>query len=197
MLDGILDRLATYKEKMLAIKSKIKSALFYPISVVVVAVVVVWVIMVWVIPSFKKVFASFGADLPAPTLIVMAISEFVVSLVVADAVIIVGAVIDVRLAAPALGGVPLLGLDRISLKIPIIGADSRKGDDRPLDAHAADDVRRRRAAGRVARCGRRRLGQRRLRRRRPRSIQTEVSTGTSLTNSMANTQAASRRWCCR
>ena len=65
-LDAILDRLATYKEKMLAIKSKIKSALFYPISVVVVAIVVVWVIMVFVIPSFKKVFSNFGADLPAP-----------------------------------------------------------------------------------------------------------------------------------
>ncbi|MGE5088577.1 MAG: type II secretion system F family protein, partial [Candidatus Levyibacteriota bacterium] len=50
MLDGILDRLATYKEKILAIKSKIKSALFYPISVIVVAIVVVWVIMVFVIP---------------------------------------------------------------------------------------------------------------------------------------------------
>ena len=68
MLDAILDRLANYKEKILAIKSKIKSALFYPISVVVVAIVVVWVIMVWVIPAFKKMFASFGADLPVPTL---------------------------------------------------------------------------------------------------------------------------------
>ena len=66
MLDAILDRLATYKEKILAIKSKIKSALFYPISVIVVAIVVVWVIMVWVIPAFKQVFTSFGADLPAP-----------------------------------------------------------------------------------------------------------------------------------
>ena len=54
MLDAILDRLATYKEKILAIKSKIKSALFYPISVIVVAIVVIWVIMVWVIPAFKR-----------------------------------------------------------------------------------------------------------------------------------------------
>src|SRR6266566_3011011 len=79
MLDGILDRLATYKEKILAIKSKIKSALFYPISVVVVAIIVVWIIMVWVIPAFKQVFTSFGANLPAPTLIVMAISDFFVA----------------------------------------------------------------------------------------------------------------------
>src|SRR5258705_803976 len=78
MLDAILDRLATYKEKILAIKSKIKAALFYPISVMVVAVVVVWVIMIWVIPAFKQVFTSFGADLPAPTLMVIAISDFVV-----------------------------------------------------------------------------------------------------------------------
>ena len=64
---------------MLAIKSKIKSALFYPISVIVVAIVVVWIIMIFVIPSFKKVFSNFGADLPAPTLIVIAMSEFVVA----------------------------------------------------------------------------------------------------------------------
>src|SRR6516225_9380559 len=79
MLDSILERLATYKEKILAIKSKIKTALFYPISVIVVAVVVVWVIMVWVIPAFKQVFTSFGADLPAPTLMVMAVSDIFVT----------------------------------------------------------------------------------------------------------------------
>src|SRR3954447_11169474 len=79
MLDGILDRLATYKEKILAIKAKIKSALFYPISVITVAIVVVWVIMIWVIPAFKQVFTSFGANLPAPTLMVMAASEFFVT----------------------------------------------------------------------------------------------------------------------
>src|SRR5206468_11461860 len=79
MLDGILDRLATYKEKILALKSKIKSAMFYPISVIVVATVVVWVIMIWVIPAFKQVFTSFGANLPVPTLIVMAMSDFVVA----------------------------------------------------------------------------------------------------------------------
>ena len=79
ILDDLLDRLAVYKEKMLAIKGKIKSALFYPISVLVVAAVVVVVIMLFVIPAFKEVFSSFGADLPAPTLIVIAISDFFVS----------------------------------------------------------------------------------------------------------------------
>jgi type IV pilus assembly protein PilC len=65
-------------EKTEAIKSKIKSALMYPISVVVVAFVVVSVIMIFVIPAFKEVFTSFGADLPAPTLFVIGMSEFFV-----------------------------------------------------------------------------------------------------------------------
>jgi type IV pilus assembly protein PilC len=73
-----LDRLATYMEKSEAIKSKIKSALMYPIAVVVVAFVVVSVIMIFVIPAFKSVFSNFGADLPAPTLFVIAVSEFFV-----------------------------------------------------------------------------------------------------------------------
>jgi type IV pilus assembly protein PilC len=79
ILESLLDRLATYKEKILAIKSKIKSALFYPIAIIVVAVVITAIIMIFVIPAFKEVFKSFGADLPAPTLIVMAISDFVVA----------------------------------------------------------------------------------------------------------------------
>ncbi len=79
ILDTLLDRLATYKEKIIAIKSKIKSAMFYPIAILVVAFVITAVIMIFVIPAFKEVFKSFGADLPAPTLIVMAISDFFVS----------------------------------------------------------------------------------------------------------------------
>ena len=75
ILDTLLDRLATYKEKIQAIKSKIKSALFYPISIIIVAFIIVAVIMIFVIPAFKELFDGFGADLPAPTLIVMAISD--------------------------------------------------------------------------------------------------------------------------
>jgi len=75
ILDSLLDRLATYKEKILAIKSKIKSALFYPVSIIVVAFIITAVIMIFVIPAFKDLFSSFGADLPAPTLFVMAVSE--------------------------------------------------------------------------------------------------------------------------
>jgi type IV pilus assembly protein PilC len=78
ILDSLLDRLATYKEKILAIKGKIKSALFYPVAVLVVAAVVVAVIMIFVIPVFKDLFKSFGADLPGPTLVVMAVSDFMV-----------------------------------------------------------------------------------------------------------------------
>lgn len=75
ILDTLLDRLATYKEKILAIKSKIKSALFYPISIIIVAFVITAVIMIFVVPAFKDLFSSFGADLPGPTLVVMAISD--------------------------------------------------------------------------------------------------------------------------
>jgi type IV pilus assembly protein PilC len=79
ILDSLLDRLATYKEKILAIKSKIKSAMFYPVAVLIVAFIVTAVIMIFVIPAFKDVFKSFGADLPAPTLVVIAISDFFVA----------------------------------------------------------------------------------------------------------------------
>ena len=79
ILEELLTRLAVYKEKTLAIKKKIKSALTYPVSILAVAFVVTAVIMIWVVPAFKQVFSSFGAELPAPTLIVMAISDFVVS----------------------------------------------------------------------------------------------------------------------
>jgi type IV pilus assembly protein PilC len=78
ILEDLLTRLAVYKEKTLAIKSKIKSALMYPVSILGIAFVVTAIIMIWVVPAFKSVFASFGADLPGPTLIVMGISDFFV-----------------------------------------------------------------------------------------------------------------------
>jgi type IV pilus assembly protein PilC len=78
ILEDLLTRLAIYKEKTLALKAKIKSALMYPCSILAIAFIVTAVIMIWVVPAFKSVFASFGADLPAPTLIVMAMSDFVV-----------------------------------------------------------------------------------------------------------------------
>ncbi len=78
ILDNLLDRLATYKEKILAVKGKIKSALFYPLSIIVVAFIITAVIMIFVIPAFKELFTSFGADLPTPTLVVISISNFFV-----------------------------------------------------------------------------------------------------------------------
>ncbi|MCK9991415.1 MAG: type II secretion system F family protein [Rugosibacter sp.] len=79
ILDTLLDRLASYKEKIQAIKAKLKSAMFYPTSILVVAFVITAVIMIFVVPAFKGVFSSFGGDLPGPTLVVIAISDYFVS----------------------------------------------------------------------------------------------------------------------
>jgi len=120
ILESLLDRLAVYMEKTEAIKSKIKSALMYPASVVVVAFVVVAVIMIFVIPAFKEVFSSFGADLPAPTLIVMAISEFFVAywwLIFS----VVGGGIYFFLQAWKRSEKMQKVMDRLLLKLPVFG----------------------------------------------------------------------------
>src|SRR5258708_19762510 len=78
ILETLLHPLANYKEKILPIKSKIKAATFYPIAIIAVAFLITAVIMIFVIPAFKQVFTSFGADLPAPTLFVLAVSEYFV-----------------------------------------------------------------------------------------------------------------------
>ena len=75
ILDALLERLATYMEKTQALKGKIKSALFYPISIIVVAFVITAVIMIFVIPAFKQLFEGFGAKLPGPTVVLMNISD--------------------------------------------------------------------------------------------------------------------------
>jgi type IV pilus assembly protein PilC len=184
-IDAILDRLAVYLEKILAIKSKIKAALFYPASVMVVAVIVVWVIMVWVIPAFKQVFTSFGADLPAPTLMVMAISDFVVAWWWLVFVAIVGSIFGMLLLYRRSAAFRF-GFDRVLLKIPVIGGIVQKATIarwtrtlatmftagvplvESLDAVAG-------AAGNAV------FASATMR------IQTDVSTGVSLTNAMANT----------
>ena len=79
ILDTLLDRLASYKEKIQAIKSKIKGALFYPIAIIAVAFIITAVIMIFVVPAFKELFSSFGAELPGPTLVLMQVSDFFVS----------------------------------------------------------------------------------------------------------------------
>ena len=126
ILDSLLDRLATYREKMLAIKGKIKSALFYPTAVIVVAFIVVAAIMLFVIPAFKSVFSSFGADLPTPTLMVIAMSDFMVSywyLVFG----IVGGTIYFALQAWRRSPKVQAFMDRLMLRVPVFGDLVRKG----------------------------------------------------------------------
>lgn len=79
ILEDLLDRLATYGEKTEALKSKIKSALFYPAAILIAAFIITAVIMIFVVPAFKDLFSNFGAELPYPTQIVIAISDFFVS----------------------------------------------------------------------------------------------------------------------
>ena len=125
ILDGLLDRIATYKEKILAIKSKIKSALFYPAAVVVVAGLVISVMMLFVIPEFKSVFSSFGAELPVPTLMVIAISDAFV----AYWYLIFGALIAALVAIAwsyKRSTAMQIAVDRLVLRIPVIGAIIRK-----------------------------------------------------------------------
>ncbi|HUL41303.1 MAG TPA: type II secretion system F family protein [Burkholderiales bacterium] len=121
ILDTLLDRLATYKEKILAIKSKIKSALFYPTSIIVVAFIITSIIMIFVIPAFKDLFSSFGADLPAPTLIVMAISDYFVKYWYAIFGTI-GFVIWFFFYTWKRSEKMQFFMDRLMLKIPVIGA---------------------------------------------------------------------------
>ena len=78
-LENLLDRVATYKEKTEALKAKIKKAMNYPIAVVAVAVIVTAILLIKVVPQFQEVFSSFGAELPAFTLFVIGISEFIQS----------------------------------------------------------------------------------------------------------------------
>jgi type IV pilus assembly protein PilC len=182
ILDSLLDRLATYKEKILAIKGKIKSALFYPIAIVVVAFVITAIIMIFVIPSFKTVFASFGAELPAPTLIVMAISDFFVTYWWA----IFGAVGG---ALYALGTTYRKseamrnGMDRLMLKMPVFGEIIQKASiarwARTLSTMFAAGVPLVEALGSVAGAAGNAVYMQATKR-----IQQEISTGTSLTVSM-------------
>lgn len=186
ILETLLDRLATYKEKMLAIRSKIKSALFYPVAVIVVAFVITAVIMIFVIPAFKQVFTSFGADLPAPTLLVIAISDYFVAYWWA----ILG---SIGLSLYAFfyswkrSETVQFAMDRLLLRLPLFGIIVRKSvmarwtrtlatmfaAGVPL-VESLDSVGG--AAGNVVY----KFG--------TKQIQGEVSTGTSLTSSMQNTQ---------
>jgi type IV pilus assembly protein PilC len=185
ILEDLLARLAIYKEKTLALKSKIKSALTYPISILAIAFIVTAVIMIWVVPAFKEVFTSFGADLPAPTLIVMGISDFVVKwwwLIFGS---LFGALYFFFQSWKR--SVPMQNaMDRILLRLPIFGAVIRKATiarwTRTLATMFAAGVPLVEALDSVGGASGNYVYL-----EATRKIQTEVSTGTSLTVSMQNT----------
>lgn len=120
ILDMILDRLAGYQEKMLYIKGKIKSALTYPIAVLGIALIVTAILMIFVVPVFGEVFASFGAELPLPTKIVMNISDFFVHNWFYLLAGIVGAIAGIKRAIRVNVKVRN-GSERLLLKLPIFG----------------------------------------------------------------------------
>lgn len=125
-LETLLDKVATYKEKSEALKKKIKSAMGYPIAVLVVAGIVSSILLIFVVPQFKEVFASFGADLPAFTLFVIGMSEFMqkwwffIALVIGG---IISGVVWANKKFPAFRK----GMDRLVLKLPVVGVILVKG----------------------------------------------------------------------
>jgi len=125
ILETLLDRLATYKEKILAIKSKIKSALFYPVAIIAVAFIITAIIMIFVIPAFKSVFSSFGADLPGPTLVVMAISDYFVQYWWLIFGVLGGTIYGFLEAWKRSLSVQIF-MDRLALRLPIFGEVIRK-----------------------------------------------------------------------
>ena len=185
ILDTLLDRLATYKEKIQAIKSKIKSALFYPISIIVVAFIIVAIIMIFVIPDFKELFDGFGADLPAPTLIVMAISDVFVQWWWAIFGSIGGAIWFFFYTWKRSLSMQAT-MDRLILKIPVFGPLVRKATiarwARTLATMFSAGVPLVEALDSVAGASGNRVYFDATKR-----IQSEISTGTSLTVAMQNT----------
>ena len=125
ILETLLDRLATYQEKILAIKSKIKAALFYPIAIIAVAFIITAVIMIFVIPAFKQVFTAFGADLPAPTLFVMAVSDWFVAYWYVIFPVIIGGIYAFFEGWKRSLAIQI-AMDRLMLKIPVFGDLVRK-----------------------------------------------------------------------
>jgi len=125
ILETLLDRLAVYQEKILAIKSKIKSALFYPIAIIAVAFIITAVIMIFVIPAFKQVFTNFGADLPGPTLFVMGISDAFVAYWYIIFPVIIGSIVGFLQAWKRSLAVQIF-MDKLMLKLPVFGDLVRK-----------------------------------------------------------------------
>ncbi len=124
-LETMLDKLATYKEKVEALKAKVKKALFYPIAVLVVAFVVTVILLVFVVPQFEELFESFGADLPALTLAVIGLSEFMQAWWWVIALGIAGGVyglLRLKKTSPKVQ----VAFDRFALKAPVVGEITTK-----------------------------------------------------------------------
>jgi len=120
ILDSVLDRIATYKEKMLALKGKIKSALFYPVIVMVIAFIITTGIMLFVIPAFKDLYGKAGASLPALTAMVLHMSDAFVNYWHVIFGVIFAIVFAIRTAwkrSPVLRA----RMDALMLKIPVFG----------------------------------------------------------------------------
>lgn len=119
-LETMLDRIASYKEKTESLKAKVRKAMTYPIAVLVVAVVVTGILLIYVVPQFEQVFAGFGAELPAFTLMVIGLSEFVQAwwlAILGGIIAVVVGFVAARRRSKKLRDV----IDRLSLKMPIAG----------------------------------------------------------------------------
>ncbi|PIW51212.1 MAG: pilus assembly protein PilC [Zetaproteobacteria bacterium CG12_big_fil_rev_8_21_14_0_65_54_13] len=124
ILDTILLRLCQYKEKALALKAKIKSAMVYPIAILAVSFIVTSILMIFVIPVFGEMFGDMGAELPAPTQIAMSVSDFFVEFWY----MVVGTPIALVMAIRALYNTPKgrYQLDKLLLSLPVLGDVLRK-----------------------------------------------------------------------
>ena len=120
VLESLLDKIATYKEKTEILKAKIKKAMFYPMAVMIVAVIVTSILLIFVVPQFEQLFTSFGADLPAFTRVVVNMSEFLQEYWWLVFGIVIGSVVGL-LQAKKRSRAFNRGLDRMILKLPIIG----------------------------------------------------------------------------
>ncbi|SDY63614.1 type IV pilus assembly protein PilC [Lysobacter sp. yr284] len=120
VLETVLDTVATYKENIETLKGKIKKALYYPATVIAVAILVSAILLVFVVPQFKATFQSFGADLPAFTLMVIGMSEFMIQWWWAILILVIGAGVAFIMAKNRSLAFSHF-IDRMMLKLPIVG----------------------------------------------------------------------------
>jgi len=120
ILEGMLAKIAHYKEKSESLKAKVKKAMTYPITIIVIALSITMMLLIFVIPQFQAIFAGFGADLPALTLIMIQASEFLQAywwIVIGGAVAIVQTISQLKKKSPAFAR----GFENLILKIPVVG----------------------------------------------------------------------------